>query len=363
MDLRSFINLLKETFQEWSDDKAARLAAALSYYTIFSLSPLLIIAIAVAGFFVGRSDVRSSILSQIQTTFGPDAEELVNGLISDATRPGASIVATIIGVVTIVLGATGVFNQLLEALNTIWEVEPEPDAGILDTIRKRFLSFTMILGIGFLLMVSLIVSAALSAISEYFNTLLPGAEFIWQIVNLFVSFGVVTLLFAMIFKYLPDAEIDWSDVWIGAAVTALLFSIGKFLIGLYLGTSTPGSTYGAAGSLVGILLWVYYSAQILFFGAEFTQVYARHYGSRIRPAEGAISLIVEQKPQDRIPAQVALNMRKRPTEEGPPAESRPELRKSEAVRLKKRPASLGYALGFGLVIALVGFIWDRLRGV
>jgi len=285
MKTKALFGLLKETFQEWSDDKAPRLAAALSFYTIFSLAPILIITIAVAGFFLGQADVRENILMQVETTFGPDAEEMVEGLIDDASRPGSGVVATIIGMITIIAGATGVYGQLLEALNTIWEVEPAPDSGIFDTLRKRLLSFTMVLGIGFLLLVSLVISAALSAISQYFSELLPGIDIFWQILDLVVSYALITLLFAMIFKVLPDVEVAWSDVWVGAAFTALLFTIGKFLLGWYLGTSTPGSTFGAAGSLVGILLWVYYSAQILLFGAEFTKVYTRRHGSKIRPAD------------------------------------------------------------------------------
>jgi membrane protein len=285
MKTKALFGLLKETFQEWSDDKAPRLAAALSFYTIFSLAPILIITIAVSGFFLGQADVRENILMQVETTFGPDAEEMVEGLIDDASRPGSGVVATIIGMITIIAGATGVYGQLLEALNTIWEVEPAPDSGIFDTLRKRLLSFTMVLGIGFLLLVSLVISAALSAISQYFSELLPGIDIFWQILDLVVSYALITLLFAMIFKVLPDVEVAWSDVWVGAAFTALLFTIGKFLLGWYLGTSTPGSTFGAAGSLVGILLWVYYSAQILLFGAEFTKVYTRRHGSKIRPAE------------------------------------------------------------------------------
>lgn len=285
MKTKALFGLLKETFQEWSDDKAPRLAAALSFYTIFSLAPILIITIAVSGFFLGQAGVRENILMQVETTFGPDAEEMVEGLIDDASRPGSGVVATIIGTITIIAGATGVYGQLLEALNTIWEVEPAPDSGIFDTLRKRLLSFTMVLGIGFLLLVSLVISAALSAISQYFSELLPGIDIFWQILDLVVSYALITLLFAMIFKVLPDVEVAWSDVWVGAAFTALLFTMGKFLLGWYLGTSTPGSTFGAAGSLVGILLWVYYSAQILLFGAEFTKVYTRRHGSKIRPAE------------------------------------------------------------------------------
>ncbi len=362
MNAKTFLNLIKETFQEWSEDKAPRLAAALSYYTIFSLAPLLIIAIAVAGFFLGRSDVQQQILSEVETLLGPEGRDLVMGLIQDASRPGASLFATIVGIVTLLFGATGVYGQLQEALNTIWEVEPAPDAGIGETIRKRFLSFTMVIGSGFLLLVSLLVSAALSAISTYFSNLLPGIGFLWQFVNLIASYAIVTLLFALVFKVLPDVEIEWNDVWIGAAVTGLLFTVGKYLIGLYLGSSSPGSTYGGAGSLVVILLWVYYSAQILFFGAEFTQVYARRYGSRIHPAEGAVSLILEPRPQEKISPQVALRMRSGELGQEPRGESVTEPSNLEVSPPRKRPASLAYVFGFGVIVAIIGFIWDRIRG-
>ncbi|HEX6306505.1 MAG TPA: YihY/virulence factor BrkB family protein [Anaerolineales bacterium] len=374
MDAKAFIELFRETFEEWSEDKAPRLAAALSYYTVFSLAPLLIIAIAVAGFFLGRGDVQQQILSEVETMLGPEGRDLVQGLIQDSSRPGANLLAMVVGIVTLVFGASGVYGQLQEALNTIWEVESAPDAGIWDTIRKRFLSFTMVLGSGFLLLVSLLLSAALSAASEYFSNLLPGTDSLWQILNVVASYAVITLLFALVFKVLPDVEIEWGDVWIGAAVTALLFTIGKFLIGWYLGTSAPGSTYGGAGSLVVILLWVYYSAQILFFGAEFTQVYARHYGSRIVPSEGAISLEMEPRLQERVSTEVAVRMRRRapleepaqqssPAREMPPVETTTgEVRSQEAYAPRKRPASLGYVLGFGAFVAVIGFIWDRLRG-
>lgn len=368
MDAKAFIDLIKETFQEWSEDKAPRLAAALSYYTVFSLAPLLIIAIAVAGFFLGRGDVQEQILSEVETFLGSGGRDMVRGLIEDASRPGASLVATIIGIVTLIFGASGVYGQLQDALNTIWEVELAPGAGIWATIRKRFLSFTMVIGSGFLLLVSLLVSAAISATSTYFSNLLPGTDFIWQILNLVASYAVITLLFALIFKVLPDVEIEWGDVWTGALVTALLFTVGKFLIGWYLGTSAPGSTYGGAGSLVAILLWVYYSAQILFFGAEFTQVYARHYGSRILPSEGAISTVMEPKPQEQVSPEVALRMRSRPPSQAPAQLDSPAREALEEAVIReehtprKRRAPLGCALGFGVLVALIGFIWDRLRG-
>lgn len=378
MNVKAFIELFKETLQEWSEDEAPRLAAALSYYTVFSLAPLLIIAIAVAGFFLGRSDVQQQILGEVETMLGAEGRDLVRGLIQDASRPGAGLVAMLVGIATLVFGASGVYGQLQEALNTIWEVEAAPGAGIWATIRKRFLSFTMVVGSGFLLLVSLLVSAALSAASEYFSNLLPGMDSLWQVLNLVASYAVVTLIFALVFKFLPDVEIEWGDVWIGAAVTALLFTIGKFLIGWYLGTSAPGSTYGGAGSLVVILLWVYYSAQILFFGAEFTQVYARHYGSRLVPADGAVSVEMEPRPQQQVSPEVALRMRSRaagkeavqrawPVEETSPVQGtlpvEATLGRGQGEQgSRKRPASLGYVLGFGAFVALIGLIWDRLRG-
>lgn len=359
---KKIINLLKETFTEWSEDNASRLAASLSYYAIFSLAPLLIIAIAIAGFFLGRANVRQEILLQVQSLVGEGGSKFVQSLIENASRPGASTWATVIGVATLLLGASGVYGQLQNALNTIWEVEPEPGRGILHTLVNRFLSFTMVLGTGFLLLISMFASTALTIISSFFRNLLPGTEILWQIINGVASFAIITLLFAIMFKVLPDVRIEWGDVWIGGAVTALLFTIGKFVIGLYLGNRSVSSTYGAAGSLVAILLWIYYSAQILFFGAEFTQVYARRYGSRIRPGKGAVSVYEERRVQKRIPREVELHMRageshRARAESGPPA-----AEEASAGPVPKRRASLGYAVVFGLFIGLLGFIWNRLQG-
>jgi membrane protein len=209
-------------------------------------------------------------------------------MLANAGRHGSGALATVIGVATILFGATGVVGQLQTSLNKIWEVEPRPGRGVLGIVRDRLFSFAMVLAIGFLLLVSLAISAALAAVDSYAASLLPGSEALLQVVNFVVALGIVTGLFALMYRYLPDVRIAWRDVWIGAAVTALLFTIGKFLIGLYLGNSTVGSTYGAAASLVILLLWVYYSSQILFLGAEFTEVYARRHGSRIEPDEDAV---------------------------------------------------------------------------
>jgi membrane protein len=229
-------------------------------------------------------------MSQIQGLVGAQGATFVSNMLTSASNPSRGIFATVIGIITLIFGALGAFNELQDALNTIWNVKEEETKGFLQSIEKTFfnklLSFAMILGIGFLLLVSLVISAGLSAVQTFLGNILPFSELVLQLINLAISIAVITVLFALIYKYLPDAKIGWRDVWFGAFVTAILFSLGKTLIGLYLGSRTIGSSFGAAGSLVVLLLWIYYSAQILFFGAEFTQVYANKFGSRIVP-EGA----------------------------------------------------------------------------
>ncbi len=281
--VQSIFKLIKEAFGEWQQDKASMLAAALAYYTVFSIAPLLVIAIAIAGAVFGEDAAQGEIVSQINQLVGQEGAEAIETILANADRPQLGSLASIISVVVLFIGASGVFAQLQEALNIVWNVKAKPNAGIWDFIRKRLLSFGMVLAIGFLLLVSLILSAILSGIGKLEINLLPGLTPVWQIVNFVVSFGAIALLFALIYKYLPDAKIDWKDVWIGAIITALLFTIGKSLIGLYLGRGSLGSAYGAAGSLIVFLAWVFYSAQILLFGAEFTQVYALKYGKKIRP--------------------------------------------------------------------------------
>lgn len=286
--IKAIFDLLKDTFFEWRDDKASRLAAALAYYAVLSLPPLLIVVLAVVGLTWGaRTDAQAQIMAQVEDVVGSDGAQLVETMIEGASDRGSGIVATVVGVVTLLFGAMGVFAQLQGALNTIWEVEVAPDQGIWSLVRTRFLSFGMVLGIGFLLVISLLVSALLTVLETYLNELFPNWSLL-QYLNFFISLGVITLLFAIIFKVLPDVKIAWRDVWMGALVTAVLFTVGKFLLGWYLGRAGVASTYGAAGSLVVILLWIYYSAQIFFFGAEFTQVYSRRYGSRILPSDAAV---------------------------------------------------------------------------
>ena len=295
MNLKAVWGLLQETFSEWNKDKASRLAAALAYYTVFSLAPLLLIVIAIAGSVFGEEAARGEIVKQIQGLVGQDGAEFIETAIENASKPTAGTIASIISLIALLFGASGVFAELQDALNTVWEVQLKPERGLLNIIRNRFLSFTMVLGVGFLLLVSLVVTATLSVLVNFVGNALPGIDALWQLVNFILSFVVTTLLFGLIYKVLPDVKIAWSDVWIGAAITSLLFSIGRFLLGQYLGNNSFGSTYGAAGSLVVILAWVYYAAQILFFGAEFTQVYARRYGSQIVPAKNAVPLTDEAR--------------------------------------------------------------------
>lgn len=281
MKLKRIISLIKETFKEWQKDKAPTLAAALAFYTVFSLAPLLIIVIAVAGLVFGQEAAQGQLVGQLQSLVGKDGAEIIQQLVANASHRQSGIIATLVGVGTLLWGATNVFTNLKEALNMIWNVEPPPGRGWLGFLQDRVLSFAMILSIGFLLLVSLVISAVLAAVNQWLNGLLHIPVGIWQVVDFSISFSVVTVLFALIYKFLPDVKLAWNDVWVGAAITSVLFTIGKSLIGIYLGSSGIGSTYGAAGSFVILLLWINYSAQILFLGAEFTQVWTNRYGSRM----------------------------------------------------------------------------------
>jgi membrane protein len=270
--------LIKRTVDEWQQDEAPRMGASLAYYALFSLAPLLVIVVFIIGF-VYQGDTVGHIQKQMQLLVGGDAAKTIAMAIHNAGTFGHGIVATIVSFVVLSFGATGVFSELHASMNKIWKVRPPQYGFIIGVLKDRFASFTMVLGIAFLLLISMIVSAVLSALTAYFSYLLPGADFLWHITDLVVSFGVVTLLFALLFRYVPDERITWRDVWMGAAATALLFDIGKFLIGFYIGKTSVGSMFGAAGSVVVILAWVYYSSQLVFLGAEFTHVYAKRRGS------------------------------------------------------------------------------------
>jgi membrane protein len=286
--MRELWAITKETGEGWDRDHVSSLAASLAYYTLLSLAPLLVIAIAVAGFVFGEDAARHRISDELGAVVGGEAARAIQEVVKGARAPAAGIVSTVVGVVVLFVGASGVFGELQSSLNTVWNVKPKPGRGIAGVVKDRFFSFTMVLGVAFLLLVSTLMSAALAAVGRYLGAALPGGEAIWQLLNLVLSLAIVTALFALIFKIVPDAEVAWKDVWVGAFVTGVLFSLGKFLIGLYLGKSSVSSAYGAAGSLVVLVIWVYYSAQILLLGAEFTQAYAQRFGSRVRPAENAV---------------------------------------------------------------------------
>jgi membrane protein len=298
---KSLWQFLKDSVVKWIEDKPFQLAAALSYYTLFSLAPLLVIIIAIAGFAFGKEAAENQIVGAIQGMVGRESAEAVQEMIQNTSnKPETGMIATLVGIIILMVGAAGVVGQLQTSLNTIWGVELKPGQGIWGLIRQRFISFAMILGIGFLLLVSLVISAVLSSLTQLLGTFLGETALVAHGLDFLVSFTFVSALFAMIYKFLPDVQVNWQDVWIGAAITSFLFTIGKFLIGLYLGTSGVSSIYGAAASLITILLWVYYSSLIFFLGAEFTHVYARDYGSGVVPSDNAekISLVHEAREKE-----------------------------------------------------------------
>lgn len=281
---------LTEVFSKWSEDRALTHGAALAYYTFFSLAPLLVLAIAIAGLVFGRQAAQGEIVSQIQGVVGEDGARTLEAMILRASQPRAGATATVVSLATMLFGASGVFGQLQSSLNEIWDAPTRRDTGsaVGNLVRRRLLAFAMILAIGSLLLLSLAVSALLAGLHDAIDEYAPRAAEALPLVDFGVSLAVVIVLFAVLFKLLPDVQQRWSDVWVGATVTAVLFTLGKVLIGLYLGRASATSIYGAAGSLVLVLLWIYYSAQILFLGAEFTEVWARSFGSR-RGQPGAAS--------------------------------------------------------------------------
>lgn len=297
--MKKYLGLFKQTISEFSQDKVPRLGAALAYYTIFSLAPLLLIVIAIAGLVFGHDAAQNKIFEQLHGVLGANTAAGVQDMVKNAAKPKSGTVATILGVVTLLLGASGVFGQLKDALNTIWDVKPKEGRGIMGMVKDRFLSFAMVFGLGFLLLVSLVIDTAIAAMGKYAGNHLPGGEALWHFVEMAFSFCVISVLMAGIFRLLPDLKIEWRDVWFGAALTSLLFVLGKFALGIYFAKSAVGSSFGAAGSLVLVLLWVYYSAQILLFGAEFTQVYARAHGS-LKEEAGAKR--TEKEKEEQAPA-------------------------------------------------------------
>jgi membrane protein len=272
MNYKTIWSMLRKTFSAWNEHEAPRLGAALAFYTILSLAPLVILVIAIVALIFGHSTAQNQLLGQVESMVGRQGSEAVKGMIEQAQKPASGAFASLIGVITLLFGASGVFGELRSALNKMWDVKPKSEGGVWGTIKQRFFSFGMVLAVGFLLLVSLVISAALAALGKFFGGFLPMPEFVLSAINFVVSLAGTAVLFALIFRYVPETKIAWKDVWIGATVTALLFTIGNFLIGLYLGKAAVGSAYGAAGSLVVVIVWVYYSAMIFLFGAEFTHV-------------------------------------------------------------------------------------------
>jgi len=316
--------LTKQSAAEWLEDKASRLAASLAYYTMLSIAPLLIISIKVIGLVFGAEAARGGIEQYLAQTVGAKGAAAAQEIIKHAGESGSGVLATLISTIVLLFSASGVFGELQDAIDTIWEVKPKPDRTWRDVVRERFFSFALVFGVIFLLLVTLVINTALSALTH----VLGGQQIFWQLANVVVSTAVVICLFAMIFKYLPDAQVRWRYVWVGATVTGVLFTFGKFLLAWYLGRASTTSVYGAAGSLVALLIWVYYSGQILFFGAEFTQVYAKRHGHGAVAAENAVKVTEAERAQVGAPHRNAIlaaadPSRKQPTIYRP----RPALRK------------------------------------
>jgi membrane protein len=278
-----WLSFFRRAVWAWWDDNALRLGASLAYYTLFAIAPVLLVAIAIAGVVFGPEAVRGEIVGQLRGLLGRDGAEAVQAMLEGASRRQSGLLATVIGSITFLFAATGAFLELQTVLNTIWRVKPNPDLNVVAFIRDRVRSFGLVLAVGFLLLVSLAVSAALAAAGAWLDRRAPGVPLLWSTLNAGVSLAVVTALFALLYRVLPDVELEWRDVLTGACVTAVLVSLGKQVIGFYLGQSATASSYGAAGSVIVLLLWVYYSSQILLLGAEFTRVYSEAHGKRAQP--------------------------------------------------------------------------------
>jgi membrane protein len=282
MHITAAIPLLKETYKRWRDHQAPRLGASVAFYTLLSLAPLLVLTAAVIALVFSKEAAHRDLVDQARQMMGARGADIVNSLLANAQQPSSGIFASIVAFLILLFGASGVFIELRSALNTIWEVKPQAGAGWKSMLKERLFSFGMVLSIGFLLLVSLLLSAALAFVGKFFGQLIPIPPAVLEAANFVLSFAVITALFALMFKFVPSVHISWKNVQIGALGTALLFTIGKLLLGLYLGKASVGSAYGAAGSLVAVIVWVYYSAQIFFFGAEFTRVFS---DSHVRPSQ------------------------------------------------------------------------------
>ncbi len=295
--------MLKKTVEEWQEDKASRLAAALAFFAVLSIPPLLVLIVTTVSQFADSAAARQAIVQQVERVVGPQGSDAIVMILDAASQPESLSLAALTSVVVLLFGASGVFVQLQDALNTVWNVMPDPEKGIRNTFQKRAVSFLMVLGMGALFLVLLVLSSIVAFLGNQIGEALPGFVPVVQILNVAVSLLLLTGLFALLFRTVPDVKIGWRDVWLGAAATAVLFVLGVFGMGLYLRFSNPASSYGAAGSLIVLMIWIYYSTQIFLLGAEFTQVHANMYGSRIVPEEGAVRV---RKVKGDVPAQKRL---------------------------------------------------------
>lgn len=294
--LKTVVDVAKQTFSEYFADKAPRLGAALSYYTVFSLAPVLVLVISIAGLVFGNDAAEGRIVGELQGLLGTESAQVIQTMLAKANDRGGGVVSTVVGFALLLVGATGVLIELQDAINTVWKVAPKPGRGIKGIIRERLLSFGLILSFGFILLVSLILSALLAGMGSMMSRFIPGWVVVGYLLNYAVALGIMTALIALIYKVLPDVKIAWRDVWFGALATSVLFQLGKFAIGMYVGKASVGSPFGAAGSLAVLLVWVYYSSQIILLGAEFTRVSALRRGARIEPSPNAVA--IERPPEE-----------------------------------------------------------------
>jgi len=292
--MRRLFGFVKKTGVQWLDDKAPRLAASLAFYTLLSLAPMLVVSVSIAGLVFGEDAARGQIAGQLNGLLGPSGADTVQTILAHAKTPSSGVIGTVVGIALAVFGASGVFGELQTSLDLIWRVEAKPGRGIKGFLHDRVFSFTLVMGVAFLLLVSLVVSAALATVGAYFEHTLPGGTVVWHLLNIVISICVTGVLFGLIFKVVPDVHLRWREVWRGALVTAVLFTGGKFLIGLYLGRSTVASPFGAAGSVVALVVWIYYSAQILFFGAELTKADVEQRGRHVEPTPNAVPIMPAQ---------------------------------------------------------------------
>lgn len=357
MNIRNWIPLAKQTVSKWSEHKAPRLGASVAFYSLLSFAPLLVLIAAIVALVFDRNTTQNALVDQARQMIGDRGADTVKSLLTNAQKPSSGIFASAVAFLTLLFGASGVFSELRDALNSVWDAQPEEQSGWRGMLKQKLFSFGMVLSVGFLLLVSLILSAGLALIGKFFGQIVPVPVPILESVNFLVSFAVITVLFALLFKFVPARPISWRDVRVGAILTALLFTIGKFLLGLYLGKASVGSAYGAAGSLVAVIVWVYYSAQIFFFGAEFTRVYADAHAAR-KPAPTTPQVSAPANENVPAPLPVPRESLSSPSVPGPalPPTVTPAARWAPPAH----PMSSGSKPGRLLLFALgIGFLFGR----